>query len=223
MGTGTFGAATRETGGGRAFGPGPSTRFTAAAVVALAVAAALVVILAPSGRHPARSTGRVVSYGWMPAWLPKVAAAAPKLEVARPATPVLREQQGYTVHAELPGGSADVTAVGPQIPRWVAGAVQSGKRADGEPVQGTFMVTLAAVRGRIPVAARAFSILTDSGEIVHPRVTVRGAARLPAALHSGQHLTLMVRAGVSDGSGSIRWAPLGTRVLVGWIYQLELD
>ena len=46
---------------------------------------------------------------------------------------------------------------------------------------------------------------------------------MPAVLHAGQHVNLDVRAPVNEGSGSIRWAPLGRKVLVGWIYQVELD
>ncbi len=88
---------------------------------------------------------------------------------------------------------------------------------------GTFIVTLADVRGTVPLSTAAFSVLTDAGTIVHPKVAVRGGGALPATLHSGQRINLDVTANVTEGSGSIRWAPLGKRVLVGWIYQLELD
>ena len=222
MGSGTFRAAARQTGGGRAFGPGPRTAYTAAVVAALALALALVLILAPGGGHPARSQ-RVSAYGHLPSWLPKISNGSGRLEVATPGSPVLQEEQGFTVHAEFGGAGTDVTAVGPQVPGWVADAVQSGKWSDAKPVPGTFVVTVAAVRGSVPLTAGAFSILTDSGQIVHPKVTVRGGGALPASLHTGQHINLDVTGGVVEGSGSIRWAPLGEKVLVAWIYQLEMD
>lgn len=222
MGSGTFSAAASETGGGRAFRPGPRTGLLAAALAAIAVAVVLVLILAPGGSHPVRSH-QVKAYGRLPTWLPKISNGSARLEVARPAAPVLGEAQGYTVHAEASTGSTDVTAAGPQIPSWVASEVQSGKWADGKPVPGTFVVTLADVKGTVPLAAGAFSILTDAGQIVHPKVVVKGGGPMPAALHAGEHINLDVTGGVTEGSGSIRWAPLGKRVLVGWIYQLELD
>jgi hypothetical protein len=77
--------------------------------------------------------------------------------------------------------------------------------------------------GMVPLSAEAFSILTDAGTIVHPQVAVRDGGALPAMLRSGQHINLDVTGGVTEGSGSIRWAPLGKRVLVGRIYPLELD
>ena len=70
-------------------------------------------------------------------------------------------------------------------------------------------MTLADVKGTVPLSAGSFSILTDAGKIVHPKVTVKGGGALPATLHSGQHINLDVAAGVTEGSGSIRWAPLG--------------
>jgi hypothetical protein len=223
MSSGSLSAATPETGGGRAFRPGPRKAFGAAALAAAAIAAILLVALGSSGGNAPTAQRAATKYGRLPAWLPRISNSTPKLEVARPSAPVLSEEQGYTVHAVLPGGSTDITAVGPQVPGYVADDVQSGTWPDDKPVPGTFIVTLADVSGDVPLSAGAFSILTDSGRIVHPRVTVRGGGRLPSMLHAGQHLNLEVTGGVTEGSGSIRWAPLGPKVLVGWIYQLELD
>ena len=41
----------------------------------------------------------------------------------------------------------------------MAGSVQTGRRPDSKPVPGTFIVTLANVRGTVPLSASAFSIL----------------------------------------------------------------
>lgn len=216
---GTMSAANSATGGGRAFRPGPRTAL--AAVVAAAVAAVLLVILLSGGGQ--RTAGRVTSYGHLPKWLPKLSTVAPKLEVATATKPILSEAQGYTVHAVLRSGATDITAVGPQIPGWVASYVQSGVWPAAKPVPATFVVTLASVTGSVPVSAAAFTVLTDGGQILHPKVAAMGAGAVPAELHPGQHLNLKVTTSVPEGSGSIRWAPLGRRVLVGWIYQLELD
>ncbi len=220
MSSGTPSAANSSTGGGRAFRPGPRTAL-AAVVAATAAAVSLVILLGSGGGQ--NTAGRVTSYGHLPKWLPKLSTAAPKLEVATATKPILGEEQGYTVHAVLPSGATDITAVGPQIPGWVASYVQSGAWPDAKPVPASFVVTLAAVKGRVPVSAAAFTVLTDGGQILHPKVVAMGGGAVPAELHPGQHVNLKVTTSVSDGTGSIRWAPLGRRVLVGWIYQLELD
>ncbi|MDE3134185.1 MAG: hypothetical protein KGL15_08980, partial [Acidobacteriota bacterium] len=185
-------------------------------------AAALVIALTSGGARAPQARGGATRYGRLPSWLPKLSNTT-RLEQARASRPVLSEEQGYTIRAELPTGSADVTAVGPQMPSKVAQAVQSGSWPHDRLAPGTFLVTLAHVRGSVPLSAGAFSILTDLGVIEHPKVTVKGGGALPPALHSGQHLALAVTAQVSEGAGSVRWAPLGPKVLVGWIYQLELD
>jgi hypothetical protein len=224
MSSGSLRAATPESGGGRAFGPGPRTALAVALIATIAIAATLVIALNSSGGHrvPLQAAS-VHRYGHLPSWLPKISNGASKLEVARPASPILEEEQGYTVRAELPSGATNVTASGPEIPNWVASAEQTGKLSDDDSVPGTFVVTLIGTHGTVPISAGAFTILTDAGRIVHPKVTLAGGGRLPAALHAGQHVNLNVRGGVDEGSGSIRWAPLGRKVLVGWIYQVELD
>ncbi len=222
MSGGSFSAAGSSTGGGRAFRPGPRTALGLG--VALVAALAVLVVGVGSGGGHGAGGGQVTSYGHLPKWLPKLNTAAPKLEVATAGKPILSEAQGYTVRAMPAGGGAtDVTAVGPQIPNWVASYVQSGVWPAAKPVPGTFVVTLAAVRGSVPLSASAFTVLTNAGRIVHPKVTVMGGGALPADLRSGQHLNLKLTAPVLEGAGSIRWAPSGNRVLVGWIYELELD
>lgn len=224
MSSGSLTAATPETGGGRAFRPGPRRAFAVAIIAAILIAAILVIALSSGGKQAA--TGRLhaaAKYGHLPSWLPNISSNSQKLEVARSAAPVLREEQGYTVRAELPHGATNITAAGPEVPAWVASDVQSGTWPDEKPVPGKFIVTVIDAQGTVPVAASAFTVLTDAGVIVHPKVTLVGGGPLPAALHPGQHINLAVKGGVTEGSGSIRWAPLGPKVLVGWIYQVELD
>jgi hypothetical protein len=223
MSSGSLSAAGHhERGGGWALRPGPRSTVAAAAVAAIAVAALLLLTLTSGGAHRATRPAKVSAYGHLPGWLPKITNNV-KVEVAKPGSPILSEEQGYTVRAELARGGTEVTAAGPQIPAYVSNDVQRDAWPDSKPVPGTFIVTLADVRGTVPLSPTAFSILTDDGTIVHPEVAVRGGGALPAALHSGQRINLDVTGNVTEGSGSIRWAPLGKRVLVGWIYQLELD
>jgi hypothetical protein len=222
MTSGSLSAAGHETGGGRAFRPGPHSAFAAVAVVVIAIAAILAATLTTGGPHRGSPPAKAAGYGHLPGWLPKITNTI-KVEIAKPASPILGEEQGYTVHAELPGGATEITAAGPQIPGYVSNYVQRDLWPDSKAVPGTFIVTLADVKGRVPLSASAFSILTDAGTIVHPKLVVRGGGALPATLHSGQRINLDVTGNVTEGSGSIRWAPLGKRVLVGWIYQLELD
>jgi hypothetical protein len=224
MSSGTLSAAGSDTGRGRAFRPGPRWAFGAALVVAI-IAAVIVVLVSSGGSHPASTPGaaRATAYGKLPSWLPKYTASATKLEVATAAKPILGEEQGFTVHAVLPGGAADITAVGPSIPAYVSRYVQDGVWQSSHAAPGTFIVSVTNVKGTVPLSAGAFSILTNSGQIIHTKVSVKGGGALPATIHAGQNINLKVTGGVYEGSGSIRWAPAGPKVLVGWIYQLELD
>jgi len=211
--------------GGRARRPGPHRRLAAAAVVGVLVLAGLLVVALRAGSAAPRVPAQDLTYGSLPKWLPEetVKPAAPKLEVASAARPVLTEQQGYTVHAQLPTGAVDVTAAGPQVPDYVANDDQSGKWPANKLVPSTFYVTFTDVTGTIPIAARAFDVLTGGGAIVTARLSVHGGGRVPAELRAGQHIELIVKTRTAEGQGSIRWAPNGPKVLVGWIYQLELD
>jgi hypothetical protein len=213
-----------ENRGSRAFRPGSRWPLVAAAIAALVAAGALVMVL-NSGGASSHSPAQGQSYGSLPKWLPKsaVTPAAPKIEVASAATPILGEQQGYPVRAQVPTGSAEVTAVGPQVPSYVATYAQSGLWPSNKLVPSTFYVTFADVKGSVPIAARAFNVLTDGGQIVPATVSVHGGGKVPALLRAGQHIELAVKTKTLEGQGSIRWAPIGPKVLVGWIYQLELD
>jgi hypothetical protein len=193
----------------------------AAGLAALAAAAVLVLLLKPSGATIV--AGHRVTPGKVPAWLPTSKSSASKFEVATPAKPILEEEQGYTVHAVLPQGSADVTAVGPQFPAYVSNYAQSNRWPAGKLVPSTFFVTFAAVKGTIPVSAADFSVLTDTGEIVRARLKMKGGTPVPAMVRAGQPVTIEVVTRTVEGQGSIRWAPQNPHVLVGWLYQLELD
>jgi hypothetical protein len=209
--------------GSRASWPGSRWAFAAAVLTALVVAGVLVVALKPA------DAGHVdQKYGSLPKWLPKSARQlvknpASQLEVATPAKPILREEQGFTVHATLPSGSVDITAVGPTFPTYISNYAQNGQWAANRPVPSTFYVTFAAVKGTVPVSAKDFSVLTDEGQIERAKLRMKGGGTVPTTVRPGANVTIEVISRTLEGQGSIRWAPLGPKVMVGWIYQLELD
>jgi hypothetical protein len=196
-------------------------------VAALALAGGLVLVLSPgsTSRYPAQDR----TFGSLPSWLPKSArepaADKPKLEVATAAKPILSEEQGYTVHAVLPGGSVDVTAAGPSYPSYVSTYVEKGVWPASKAVPSTFYVTLSDVRGTVPISARDFSVEDAQYKFFGARLSMEGKGAVPSQLSSGQTLTVEVHTRTTEGQGAIAWSPLAgkNRALVAWIYQLELD
>jgi hypothetical protein len=224
MATGNGGTAALAHIGGRAFGPGPRRRVLAA-VVALgaAIAVAVVVILATNGGSHPNSAGASLKYGKIPDWIPQQTQPSDQIVSATAGKPVLAAAEGDTVNAHLPAGSAYVTGVGPSVPNWVQNYAHEGRWPAGSLAPSTFTFTVAAPKGVVPLKASAFSILTATGQIVHPAVTLRGGGALPATVTAGKPLNLTLKAKLPEGEGSLRWAPDGNRVLVGWMYELELD
>lgn len=121
MSSGAVHATPSNDHGGRASKPGRRLAFLAAAFAAVAASVAVVLLITGSGKT-VNST-----FGHLPAWLPKITTPAkPQYEQASVAHPILLEEQGYTVHALLPTGSADITAVGPAFPAYVTSDVFQG-------------------------------------------------------------------------------------------------
>jgi len=207
-------------GGSRAFWPG-SRRVRAALVLALAAVAVAgyVAIHASSDASPLAS----LKYGKIPSWLPSAKPPPNQIVTATAAHPVLAAIEGDTVNTQLTRGSAMVTAVGPAIPAWVSNQVQLGHWNDNETAPSTFTVTFARVKGTIALTAAAFQILTTQGQVIHPAITAAGGGPMPTELRPGKPLTLTMKAGLGEGEGVLRWVPIGTRVLVAWTYELELD
>jgi hypothetical protein len=214
--------ATPSARGGRwAIRPGVR-RGLGAAVLAGAIAVVLAVLL--TGGHSGAGHG----YGSLPTWLPKAARQvdknpAPAVEAATPGHPILSEEQGFPVHVALPGGSADVTITGPEFPAYVSSYAQRGLWPATKLVPSTFIASFTDVTGTIPITASAFTGLTDTGQITPARLLAAGRGGVPSAVHAGQTVTFDIRASTVEGQGSIRWSPLSSKVLAGWIYQLELD
>jgi hypothetical protein len=212
--------------GGGAFGPRPRGRVLigAAAVVLVAVAVVAGLLIGNSGAAASRRAA-VSTYGGYPTWLPqKKPPAVNTILHASLSHPQLDAIEGNTMEVALPSGvEVEITAVGPSFPTWVAAAAQAGTLSEGSAVPATFTVTVIARRGTVPLWAAAFSILSAAGQLLHPAISGPGGKPAPATLRAGQHLNLTVNAKLTEGDGSLRWAPAGAQVVSGWLYQLELD
>jgi hypothetical protein len=218
MSSGTMNATPSGDSGGRAFGPGRRWAFVAAGAVALALAGLAVALLAGSGKTVD------THFGHLPGWLPKIKTqAAPQYEVASLQKPILSEEQGFTVQAELPTGSAHITAVGPTFPAYISTYAAQGKWPGGQLVPSTFDVTFTDVKGTIPLAAKAFQVEDAAYQHIGASFKLKGGGGAPSAIHAGQTVTLAVKTKTIEGQGAIAWRPLGKKALIAWIYQLELD
>lgn len=226
MATGSGHATELASIGGRAIRPGPRRRVViVAAAVVVAAAVALVAVVALGGRsHPgSQSVARSLRYGKIPDWIPKQRSPSDQIVAASAAHPVLAAVEGDTINAHLPAGSAYVTAVGPSVPNWVQSYAHDGKWTAGSLAPSTFSFTIAAPKGVVPLRADDFSILTSAGQIIRPALTLTGGGGLPATVKPGQSLNLTLRTQLPEGEGALRWAFGGSRVLVAWFYELELD
>ena len=227
MSSDAYPAASSGSDRGGAFGPRPRGRvLIGAAVVALAVVAVIVgLLIGNSGAAANRHAAADSTYGSYPSWLAhtKLPAVNTILKASL-SHPQLDAIEGNTMEVQLPSGAeAEITAVGPSFPTWVSAASQAGTLSEGTAVPVTFTVTVIARRGTVSLRASAFSILTAAGQLLHPAISGLGGKPAPAALRAGQHLNLTVNAKLTEGDGSLRWAPTGARVVSGWLYQVELD
>jgi hypothetical protein len=144
--------------------------------------------------------------------------------VATAQKPVLGEEQGYTVRAELPTGTVDVTAVGPSVPSYVTKYAETGVWPAGRLVPSTFSVTFADVKGTIPISAGAFQVEDAQYRFIRASLSMKDRRAVPTVVRTGQTLTLLVHTKTLEGQGAVAWLPLaGRKTLVAWIYQVELD
>jgi hypothetical protein len=176
--------------------------------------------LAPFGRdvfnNPDGPSHHHAGKASIPSWLPNATVPPADRVVTATASRSRLAIEGDTVAVRLPGGRAKVTAVGPAVP-------EEGQ----SPVPATspcqFTVTLAAVHGSIPLSARDFRFLGEHGQRNGARVTLRGGGRLPRRIVAGRPVTLTLSAVLPTGNGQLQWAPLGSRPVVSWDFDVEID
>jgi hypothetical protein len=154
-------------------------------------------------------------YGSLPSWLPKVSAPVNRPIPASPRHPVL-VIQGDSVAVRLPRGRAVVTAVGPRVPDTGRGPVATISPC-------TFVVTLTAGSGSVPITARAFTLVDDQHRIHHPRVRPTNGEPLPSTLPPHTTLSLTLHAVLPAGDGGLEWAPDGGRPVAAWDFVAETD
>jgi hypothetical protein len=195
--------------GSRASAPGSRAGRFAIAGLALVLAVFAGLHLAA---HPASSPAR---YGGIPSWLPTPTVPVGRVVQASAAHPWLAIE-GDTVSVHLARGRVLVTAVGPAVP-------EEGRFPVPATSPCTFTVTFTRASGLVPVRPAAFTILDELGHLHHPQVTIRNGASPPAALTPGQTVSLTVKAVLPTGSGQLRWAPGGTRPIVSWDFDVEID
>ena len=165
-------------------------------------------IVTPSRPAPVR-------YGGIPSWLPKPKVEVGRVVVASAAHPWLAIQ-GDTVSIDLAHGRVVATAVGPLVP-------EEGKFPVPPTTPCTFTVTFTAASGAVPLAAGAFTVVDERGQLHRPLVTARGGGPVPAQVGPGRTVTLTVTGVLPTGNGRLRWAPEGAKPIVAWDFEVEID
>lgn len=168
------------------------------------------------------SSAPPVRYGSIPDWLPKPTVPVDRVVEASAERPWLSAIEGDTVAVQLARGRVLATVVGPVVPAYVAQETQDdGEDSDTAPC--TFTVSFKSASGVVPIDANAFTILDERGQIHRLAVTAAGGGVPPARVTPGRPVTLTMRVTLPEGEAALRWAPGGPKVIVGWIFGLELD
>jgi hypothetical protein len=175
--------------------------------------------LAPFGRdvftNPQGPWGGHTRHAGRSTWLPKAPVRRDRVVTATPAHPRLAIE-GDTVAVHLPGGRLRMAAVGPDVP-------EEGQVPVPQTSPCRFTVTLSAVHGSVPLNARAFSFLSEDGQVRRARMTLRGGGRPPSRVVAGHPVTVSLTAVLPTGNGQLRWAPLGGRAVASWDFEVEID
>jgi hypothetical protein len=155
------------------------------------------------------------SHRTLPSWIPKQAVQVGRIEEASAAHPWLAIE-GDSVLVTLAHGEALATAVGPQVP-------EIGRVPVPATSLCTFVLTLARTSGTVPLGAGAFTILDEQGHLHHPSVTAYPDGRLPGAAPVGKSFSVKLTGVLPIGQGELRWAPQGTKPIVTWDFDVEID
>ncbi len=230
MGSDAVQAASGDQRRGRAVRPGPGAivAMSTIAVLVIAAAIALATTAASGGAGNIAVAGKRLPtsshYGHPPKWLKIPEAPATTVPTATPRHPQLQAMEGYPVDATLPNGATvQYAAVGPSVPSWVANQAGSGSWHLGETAPSTFELTFKRVTGTVPLSPANFTVITYTGELLHPRITNATGGPVPSRILPGHSLELTLRTSLPEGDGEIRWAPGGKRILVSYFWTLEFD
>jgi hypothetical protein len=191
--------------GGRAT-PDPHWLLAVILVVTVLVGVVVARALASTPRSTVHYT-----YGGLPSWLSQSSPATNRVLVASPARPQLGIE-GDVIKVTLPTGTTWATMTGPQVPAFVA----------PPPPYTTCTLTIAlrTTSGDVLLRARDFAVIDGNGTRYFPATFVGGQRSVTVA--SRDAVSVRVREFMAIGSGSIRWAPAGHRV-VTWEFTVEND
>ncbi len=123
--------------------------------------------------------------------------------------------EGEAVKVITSHWSALVTVSGPEVP------------GEGLPYQTpvttcTWSVTVADLKGSVPLSPSAFDSIDHNGTTYHPAL-LPGQPPPPRILRSGDTSTFELRTVEPVGEGLMRWAPAGRHIVSKWDFVVEND
>lgn len=193
--------------GPRRHGGGPGR----AAGVALLVLLAL--LLAGCGSAASQNQNH---YGGYPSFLPS-------------STLHYRNDIVLTGTARRPALTVEGDGVEVKTPRWSVLVTVSGPQVPGEglPYQAqattcTWVVTMSAATGAVPVSPADFTSIDDQNHVYRPAF-VPGQPVPLAILRPGGTVRFELRAVEATGEGLMRWAPDGRNIVAKWDFVVEND
>ncbi len=154
-------------------------------------------------------------YGYIPDWLPRSKTHVGRIVTASATHPWLAVE-GDTVAVNLAHGRVLATGVGPQVP-------QQGHFPVPATTPCTFTVTLTSVSGTVPLNPAAFTTRDEYGQLHSLHVTNHGAGLVPRGVERGKTITLTMSAVLPTGQGQLQWTPSGTKPIVSWDFEVEID
>ncbi len=146
---------------------------------------------------------------------PRISFTTDRVVQASAAQPRLAVQ-GDSVSVATGHGQVLATAVGPSVP-------PPDPAAGPTSTTCTFKVTLVARSGAVPLSPGAFTIIDEQGRLHRPSVSVSGSSAASGQVVPGRPVTLSVRSVLPIGGGRLSWAPDGSKPLVSWDFDVELD
>lgn len=162
--------------------------------------------------HHHSSAGK---YGKLPSWLPKSKVPVGRVVQASAAHPKLGIE-GDTMIVHVGSAQVDVTTVGPQVP-------EEGQFPVPATTPCAFDVTFAKASAAISLRGPDFTVLDELGHLHLMRISRQGGGQPPASVKPGQIVTLVMRAVLPTGSGTLRWSPQSARPVASWDFDVEID
>ena len=202
--------------GSRAFGLGSRAgRVLVTGLALLGLAVAAVYLDSAHAAHATRSAASSQKYGGLPSWLPKSKVPIGRIVQASAAHPQLAIE-GDTVSVHLADGHVMATVVGPSVP-------EEGQFPVPPTSPCAFTVTFTQASGFVPLNPSAFTVLDELGQLHYLRVAVQGGGKVPSRVAPGRTVTLIMRAVLPTGAGTLRWAPTTPKPIVSWDFDVEID